>query len=207
MNKLCRFATSAAVVIAASAFATQASANPFAWLGLGYASTDNGNQVRADLRRRVVEYPSNEAPGTIIIDTPNTYLYYVLPGGKAIRYGVGVGREGFTWSGVKTVERKAEWPDWTPPPEMIARSPYLPRFMAGGLTNPLGARAMYLGGTFYRIHGTNAPSTIGSRATAGCIRMANDDVIDLYDRVKVGTKVMVLPAAERRAAAEFNWFH
>ena len=207
MNKLCRFATSAAVVIAASAFATQASANPFAWLGLGYASTDNGNQARADLQRRTVVYPSDEAPGTIIVDTQNTFLYYILPGGTAIRYGIGVGREGFTWSGVKTVERKAEWPDWTPPPEMIARSPYLPRFMAGGLTNPLGARAMYLGGTFYRIHGTNAPSTIGSRATAGCIRMANDDVIDLYDRVKVGTKVMVLPAAERRAAAEFNWFH
>jgi lipoprotein-anchoring transpeptidase ErfK/SrfK len=207
MNKLCRFATSAAVVIAASAFATQASANPFAWLGVGYASTDNGNQARADLQRRTVVYPSDEAPGTIIVDTQNTFLYYILPGGTAIRYGIGVGREGFTWSGVKTVERKAEWPDWTPPPEMIARSPYLPRFMAGGLTNPLGARAMYLGGTFYRIHGTNAPSTIGSRATAGCIRMANDDVIDLYDRVKVGTKVMVLPAAERRAAAEFNWFH
>ena len=207
MNKLCRFATSAAVAIAASAFATQASANPFAWLGLGYASTDNGNQARADLQRRTVVYPSDEAPGTIIVDTQNTFLYYILPGGTAIRYGIGVGREGFTWSGVKTVERKAEWPDWTPPPEMIARSPYLPRFMAGGVTNPLGARAMYLGGTFYRIHGTNAPSTIGSRATAGCIRMANDDVIDLYDRVKVGTKVMVLPAAERRAAAEFNWFH
>jgi lipoprotein-anchoring transpeptidase ErfK/SrfK len=207
MNKLCRFATAAAVVIAASAFATQASANPFAWLGLGYASTDNGNQVRADLRRATVAYPSDEAPGTVIVDTQNTYLYYILPGGKAIRYGIGVGREGFTWSGVKTVERKAEWPDWTPPPEMIARSPYLPRFMAGGVTNPLGARAMYLGGTFYRIHGTNAPSTIGSRATAGCIRMANEDVIDLYDRVKVGTKVVVLPAAERRAAAGFSLFH
>ena len=206
MNKFCRFATTAAVVIAASAFVTEASANPFAWLGFGHAATDNGNQVRADLRRRVVEYPSNEAPGTIIVDTPNTYLYYVLPGGKAIRYGVGVGREGFTWSGVKTVERKAEWPDWTPPAEMIARAPYLPRFMAGGAANPLGARAMYLSGTFYRIHGTNAPSTIGSRATAGCIRMVNEDVIDLYDRVKVGTKVVVLPVAERQAAAGFSWF-
>jgi lipoprotein-anchoring transpeptidase ErfK/SrfK len=201
---LCRFATAAAVVVAASALATQASANPFAWLGLGYTSTDNGNQVRADLRRVTVDYPSNEAPGTIIVDTPNTYLYYVLGGGKAIRYGIGVGREGFTWTGVKTVERKAEWPDWTPPPEMIARSPYLPRFMAGGATNPLGARAMYLSGTFYRIHGTNAPSTIGSRATAGCIRMANEDVIDLYDRVKVGAKVVVLPAAERHATGWFN---
>jgi lipoprotein-anchoring transpeptidase ErfK/SrfK len=204
MNKFCRFATTAAVAIAASAFVTEASASPFAWLGFG--ATDNGNQVRADLRRRVVEYPSNEAPGTIIVDTQNTYLYYVLPGGKAIRYGVGVGREGFTWSGVKTVERKAEWPDWTPPAEMIARAPFLPRFMAGGPNNPLGARAMYLSGTSYRIHGTNAPSTIGSRATAGCIRMVNEDAIDLYDRVKVGTKVVVLPVAERQAAAGFNWF-
>jgi lipoprotein-anchoring transpeptidase ErfK/SrfK len=201
MNTLCRFAAAAAVAVAASAFATQASANPFAWLG--YAATDNGNQVRADLRRATVNYPTNEAPGTVIVDTQNTYLYYVLGGGQAIRYGIGVGREGFTWAGVKTVERKSEWPDWTPPPEMIARSPYLPRFMAGGVTNPLGARAMYLSGSFYRIHGTNAPSTIGSRATAGCIRMVNDDVIDLYERVKVGAKVVVLPAAERHAS---GWF-
>jgi lipoprotein-anchoring transpeptidase ErfK/SrfK len=206
MNKLCRFATIAAIVVAASAFATQASANPLAWLGLGYAPTDNGNQVRADLRRATVDYPTDEAPGTIVVDTGNTYLYYVLPGGKAVRYGVGVGREGFTWSGVKTVERKAEWPDWTPPAEMIERAPYLPRFMAGGPTNPLGARAMYLNGSFYRIHGTNAPSTIGSRASAGCIRMANEDVIDLYERVKVGTKVVVLPASERRASAGFSLF-
>jgi len=204
MNTLCRFATAAAVAIAATAFATEASANPFAWLGLGYTSTDNGNQARADLRRVTVDYPTNEAPGTVVVDTQNTYLYYVLGGGKAIRYGIGVGREGFTWSGVKTVERKAEWPDWTPPVEMIARSPYLPRFMAGGVTNPLGARAMYLSGTFYRIHGTNAPSTIGSRATAGCIRLANEDVIDLYERVKVGAKVVVLPAAQRHATGWFN---
>jgi len=203
MNTLCRFAAAAAVAVAASAFATQASANPFALLGFGYTSTDNGNQVRADLRRATVNYQTNEAPGTVVVDTQNTYLYYVLGGGQAIRYGIGVGREGFTWSGVKTVERKSEWPDWTPPPEMIARSPYLPRFMAGGVTNPLGARAMYLSGSFYRIHGTNAPSTIGSRATAGCIRMVNDDVIDLYERVKVGAKVVVLPAAERHAS---GWF-
>ena len=204
MNTLCRFAAAAAVAVAASAFATQASANPFAWLG--YAATDNGNQVRADLRRATVNYPTNEAPGTVIVDTQNTYLYYVLGGGQAIRYGIGVGREGFTWAGVKTVERKSEWPDWTPPPEMIARSPSLPRFMAGGVTNPLGARAMYLSGSFYRIHGTNAPSTVGSRATAGCIRMVNDDVIDLYDRVKVGAKVVVLPAAERHASGWFGTY-
>jgi lipoprotein-anchoring transpeptidase ErfK/SrfK len=206
MNTLCRFAAAAAVAIAATACATQASANPFAWLGLGYSSTDNGNQVRADLRRVTVNYQTDEAPGTVVVDTQNTYLYYVLGGGKAIRYGIGVGREGFTWSGVKTVERKSEWPDWTPPPEMIARSPYLPRFMAGGVTNPLGARAMYLSGSFYRIHGTNAPATIGSRATAGCIRMVNEDVIDLYDRVKVGAKVVVLPAAERHATGWFGTY-
>src|SRR5215470_17555198 len=199
MNKLCRFATLAAVVIAASAFTTQASANPFGWLGLGYAPSDNGNQARADLRRVTVDYPTNEAPGTIIVDTPNTYLYLILGGGKAIRYGIGVGREGFTWSGVKSVERKAEWPDWTPPPEMIARSPYLPRFVAGGATNPLGARAMYLSGSVYRIHGTNAPETIGTQVSSGCIRLVNEDVIDLYSRVHVGTKVVVLPMTERRA--------
>jgi lipoprotein-anchoring transpeptidase ErfK/SrfK len=149
------------------------------------------------LRRQVVEFPSSEAPGTIVIDTPNTYLYYVLGGGRAVRYGIGVGREGFTWSGVQTVARKAEWPDWTPPPEMVARQPYLPRFMAGGLGNPLGARAMYLGGTIYRIHGTNQPETIGGRVSSGCIRMINEDVIDLYGRVEVGTKVVVLPAEHR----------
>jgi len=205
MNRLCRFATVAAVAIAASTCVTEACANPFAWFGFGYVPTDNGNQARADLQRRVVEYPGDETPGTIIVDTANTYLYYVLSGGRAIRYGIGVGREGFAWSGVKTVERKAEWPDWTPPPEMIARAPYLPRFTAGGEGSPLGARAMYLSGSFYRIHGTNAPSTIGSRATSGCIRMINEDVIDLYDRVKVGTKVIVLPAAERHA--DTGWFN
>ena len=199
MNRLCRFATAAAVLIAAGAFATEASANPFAWLG--FSPTDNGNQVRADLRRGTVEYPTNEAPGTIVVDTANTYLYYILPGGRAIRYGIGVGREGFTWSGVKTVERKAEWPDWTPPPEMIQRQPYLPRFVAGGETNPLGARALYLSGSVYRIHGTNAPDTIGGRVSSGCIRLVNEDVVDLYSRVKVGTKVIVKPIGEHRAAS------
>lgn len=150
-------------------------------------------QIPARLHRHVVEYPTREAVGTIVIDTPNTYLYYVLGGGKAVRYGIGVGREGFTWSGVKAVERKAEWPDWIPPAEMLQRQPYLPRFMAGGPGNPLGARAMYLGGTVYRIHGTNAPSTIGKQVSSGCIRMLNEDVIDLYSRVNVGTKVVVLP--------------
>ncbi|WP_284419989.1 MULTISPECIES: L,D-transpeptidase [unclassified Bradyrhizobium] len=145
------------------------------------------------LRRTVVTLETREAPGTIIIDTGNTYLYYVLGGGRALRYGVGVGREGFTWSGVQTVTRKAEWPDWHPPAQMIARQPYLPRFMAGGPGNPLGARAMYLGSSEYRIHGTNDPTTIGKFVSSGCVRLTNEDVSDLFSRVQVGTKVVVLP--------------
>jgi lipoprotein-anchoring transpeptidase ErfK/SrfK len=155
-------------------------------------------ELPARLKRQIVNYPTREAPGTIIIDTPNTYLYYVLGGGQAIRYGIGVGRDGFTWSGVQSITKKAEWPDWTPPPEMIARQPYLPRHMAGGPGNPLGARAMYLGGTVYRIHGTNAPQTIGTHVSSGCIRLTNQDVSDLYSRVSVGSKVIVLPM-DRRA--------
>ncbi|GAB9134501.1 MULTISPECIES: L,D-transpeptidase [Bradyrhizobium] len=156
-------------------------------------------EIPARFRRQTVSYATREAPGTIIIDTPNTYLYYVLGNGQAVRYGIGVGRDGFTWSGIQSVTKKAEWPDWTPPPEMIARQPYLPRHMAGGPGNPLGARAMYLGGTIYRIHGTNAPDTIGKHVSSGCIRLTNDDVTDLYSRVSVGTKVIVLPMTERRA--------
>jgi lipoprotein-anchoring transpeptidase ErfK/SrfK len=145
------------------------------------------------LRRTVVNFDGGEPAGTVIIDTGNTVLYYVIGGGRAIRYGVGVGRDGFTWSGVQTVTRKAEWPDWHPPGEMIARQPYLPRFMAGGPGNPLGARAMYLGASEYRIHGTNDPSTIGKFVSSGCIRLTNEDVTDLFNRVNVGTKVVVLP--------------
>jgi lipoprotein-anchoring transpeptidase ErfK/SrfK len=144
-------------------------------------------------RRAVVSINTREAPGTVIIDTGNTALYYVLGQGRAIRYGVGVGREGFTWAGTQTITRKAEWPDWHPPAEMIARQPYLPRFMAGGPGNPLGARAMYLGSSEYRIHGTNDPTTIGKFVSSGCIRLTNDDVADLFSRVDVGTKVVVLP--------------
>jgi lipoprotein-anchoring transpeptidase ErfK/SrfK len=165
------------------------------------AATEDGNgavEMPARLKRQIVSYPTREAPGTVIIDTPNTYLYYVLGGGQAVRYGIGVGRDGFTWSGTQSVTKKAEWPDWTPPPEMIARQPYLPRHMAGGPGNPLGARAMYLGGTVYRIHGTNAPETIGTRVSSGCIRLTNQDVSDLYARVNVGTRVIVLPM-DRRA--------
>jgi lipoprotein-anchoring transpeptidase ErfK/SrfK len=203
-----------ATVIAATALSTQALANPFEAIfgqaqqerqvpsqAYGYANpNDDTAEVRGDFRRQVVNYPTKEAPGTIVVDTPNTYLYLVMAGGKAMRYGIGVGREGFTWSGVKTIERKAEWPDWTPPPEMIQRQPYLPRFVAGGPTNPLGARAMYLSGSVYRIHGTNAPSTIGGRVSSGCIRMVNEDVTDLYNRVGVGTKVVVLPMTGRSAS-------
>jgi lipoprotein-anchoring transpeptidase ErfK/SrfK len=150
-------------------------------------------QLPANLRRQIVNYATHEASGTVVIDTPHTYLYLVLGNGKAMRYGIGVGREGFTWAGTQHIARKAEWPDWHPPAEMIARQPYLPRFMAGGPGNPLGARAMYLGNTEYRIHGTNAPSTIGHHVSSGCIRLVNEDVEDLYSRVKVGAKVVVMP--------------
>jgi lipoprotein-anchoring transpeptidase ErfK/SrfK len=150
-------------------------------------------QLPPNLRRQEVTFPTKEPAGTLIVDTPNTYLYYVLGGGRAVRYGVRVGRDGFTWTGVQKISRKAEWPDWHPPTEMIERQPYLPRFMAGGPGNPLGARAMYLGNTVYRIHGTNQPSTIGKFVSSGCIGMLNEDVSDLFDRVKVGTRVVVMP--------------
>src|ERR1044072_3999606 len=153
--------------------------------------TEQSYQAPAQFRRQVVAYTGSEAPGTIIIDRPNTFLYFVMGNGRAMRYGIGVGRDGFRWSGVQHITKKAEWPDWNPPAEMIARQPDLPRFMAGGATNPLGARAMYLGNTIYRIHGTNAPSTIGQRVSSGCIRLTNDDVTDLASRVSVGAKVIV----------------
>jgi lipoprotein-anchoring transpeptidase ErfK/SrfK len=158
-------------------------------------------QLAPNLRRQEVAFPTKEPAGTLVVDTPNTYLYYVLGGGRAIRYGVRVGRDGFTWTGVQKITRKAEWPDWHPPPEMIDRQPYLPRFMAGGPGNPLGARAMYLGSTVYRIHGTNQPSTIGKFVSSGCIGMLNDDVSDLFDRVKVGTRVVVMPGNPPAALA------
>ena len=150
-------------------------------------------QLAPNLRRQEVPFATKEPAGTLVVDTPNTYLYYVLGGGRAIRYGVRVGRDGFTWTGVQKISRKAEWPDWHPPTEMIERQPYLPRFMAGGPGNPLGARAMYLGSTVYRIHGTNQPSTIGKFVSSGCIGMLNEDVSDLFERVKVGTRVVVMP--------------
>jgi lipoprotein-anchoring transpeptidase ErfK/SrfK len=203
-----------AAAFAGAVFATAASANPFFLspparqphpyeppTATAPHEQDDGIAEQSRFKRQIVDYRTTESAGTVIIDTPHTFLYYVLGNGKAIRYGIGVGREGFTWSGTQTVTRKAEWPDWTPPTEMIDRQPYLPRFMAGGPQNPLGARAMYLGGTIYRIHGTNAPSTIGSRVSSGCIRLVNDDVIDLYSRVNVGTKVIVLPIEHRADGA------
>jgi len=152
-------------------------------------------QLPPHLRRQEVSFPTKEPAGTIVVDTANTHLYYVLGGGRAVRYGVRVGRDGFTWNGVQKVTRKAEWPDWHPPSEMIERQPYLPRFMAGGPGNPMGARAMYLGSTVYRIHGTNQPSTIGKFVSSGCIGMLNEDVSDLFDRAKVGTRVVVMPGS------------
>ena len=143
------------------------------------------------LQRQVVLYRSTEEPGTIIVHTSERFLYVVQPNGRAIRYGIGVGRDGFQWQGLLRITRKQEWPDWTPPPEMIERQPYLPRFMAGGPGNPMGARALYLGTTIYRIHGTNQPKTIGSAVSSGCFRLVNHDVIDLFDRIPVGTKVIV----------------
>ncbi|MBY0532732.1 MAG: L,D-transpeptidase [Xanthobacteraceae bacterium] len=151
-------------------------------------------EMPAHLKRQIVNYQTKELPGTVIIDTANTYLYLVLGDGRAMRYGIGVGREGFTWAGTQKIANKAEWPDWRPPQDMIVRQPYLPRFVAGGTHNPLGARALYLGNTQYRIHGTNQPRTIGQRVSSGCIRMTNDDVADLYSRVSVGTRVVVLSA-------------
>jgi lipoprotein-anchoring transpeptidase ErfK/SrfK len=163
--------------------------------------TAAGLDDTSPLRRQVVDYPTRETPGTIVIDTPHTFLYLVLGNGKALRYGIGVGRQGFTWSGTETISRKAEWPDWYPPAEMVARQPYLPRFVAGGPNNPLGARALYLGHSEYRIHGTNDPSTIGHHVSSGCIRLTNADIIDLFGRVGVGTKVVVLPQTARAVPA------
>ena len=159
-------------------------------------------QLPAQFRRQMVTYPSNEPSGTIIIDTGHTFLYLTLGHGTAMRYGIGVGRQGFTWSGVETIVRKSEWPDWIPPAQMVARQPYLPRWVGGGPGNPLGARALYLGNTEYRIHGTNDPSSIGKHVSSGCIRLQNADIIDLYNRVGIGTKVVVLANDPRRVSLD-----
>jgi lipoprotein-anchoring transpeptidase ErfK/SrfK len=157
----------------------------------GYEPDAESERLPAIYQRQLVFYRSNEAAGTIIVETSQRFLYVVQGNSRAMRYGIGVGRDGFQWSGLLKISRKAEWPDWVPPTEMIARQPYLPRFMAGGPGNPLGARALYLGNTVYRIHGTNQPQTIGQSVSSGCFRLVNPDVIDLFDRIPVGTRVIV----------------
>jgi lipoprotein-anchoring transpeptidase ErfK/SrfK len=158
----------------------------------GIAPTpDAESKLNSAYRHQMVLYNTSEAPGTLIIDTSDRFLYLIQPNNRAMRYGIGVGRDGFQWQGLLKITRKAEWPDWTPPAEMIERQPYLPRFMAGGPGNPMGARALYLGNTVYRIHGTNAPQTIGHAVSSGCFRLANEEIVDLYERVPVGSKVIV----------------
>jgi lipoprotein-anchoring transpeptidase ErfK/SrfK len=186
-------ATDAALAQAASAAAMRETMN----IGdePGRVSTEEVIIREGAFARQLVFFRSNEPAGTLVIHTSEKFLYLVLGNNRALRYGIGVGREGFTWSGLVRISRKAEWPDWTPPPEMIQRQPYLPRFMAGGPGNPMGSRALYLGSTVYRIHGTNQPETIGHAVSSGCFRLANGDVIDLYSRVPVGTKVVIRHAA------------
>jgi lipoprotein-anchoring transpeptidase ErfK/SrfK len=157
----------------------------------GYVPTPQEEQIDPAYQRQPVFFRTTEPPGTIVVHTSERFLYLVQGNNRAIRYGVGVGRAGFQWAGLHKITRKAEWPDWTPPPEMIERQPYLPRFMAGGPGNPMGARALYIGATVYRIHGTNQPHTIGSAVSSGCFRMVNPDVMDLFERVPVGTRVVV----------------
>ena len=184
-------ATVAAVQPSADPTQDQQPAFSSGHMAYGGAPESEGRPLASAIPRELVAYNGPYAPGMIVISTDEKRLYYILPDGQAIRYGVGVGRPGFEWSGVKTITAKREWPDWTPPPEMIKRRPDIPHHMEGGLDNPLGARAMYLGGTVYRIHGSNEPDTIGQAVSSGCIRMTNDDVADLYERAKVGTKVVV----------------
>jgi lipoprotein-anchoring transpeptidase ErfK/SrfK len=187
-----RFAFVAALVLT-SAASGQATPLFFGSSAPGpLAMLETESAPAAEPTRALVDYSGQQAPGTVIVSTAERHLYFVLPGRRAIRYAVGVGRDGFQWAGTQTITRKQEWPDWRPPSEMIRRRPDLPRYMAGGPGNPLGARAMYLGGSIYRIHGSNEPDTIGQAVSSGCIRMLNDDVADLYERVRVGTTVVVL---------------
>ena len=178
------------VACLSGAFSASASANP---LSRGPIADFLNLFQQQPIPRQVVAWRKGHAPGTVVISTGQRRLYYVLGNGQAIQYGVGVGRQGFSWSGTKTVTMKREWPDWRPPAQMLKRRPDLPRYMSGGMDNPLGARALYLGSSLYRIHGSNEPDTIGAAVSSGCIRMTNRDVMDLYDRVKIGTKVVVLP--------------
>lgn len=194
MNWMRNLATAGALILCALPVAVVAQVN-------AYAPTMNepppgvdsnaGFELPYEYKRQAVFYRTNEEPGTIIVNTHDRFLYLVQGNNRAIRYGVGVGRDGFQWGGIHRITRKSEWPDWTPPPEMIARQPYLPRFMAGGSGNPMGARAMYIGTTVYRVHGTNAPETIGHSVSSGCFRLVNSEIEDLYERVPVGTKIVV----------------
>ena len=197
-------ALSCASAQAQSLFASASTLNQPQYQAMPADQDETDGALDPRLQRQIVGYSTNEAPGTVVIDTPHTYLYFVLGNGQAIRYGIGVGRDGFTWAGVKQIARKAEWPDWYPPQEMIARQPYLPRMTAGGPGNPLGARAMYLGNSEYRIHGTNNPATIGKQVSSGCIRLTNEDVTDLYNRVQVGAKVVVLPMTQPANVAQLH---
>jgi len=172
-------------------FAAPASAEATGWINPATFGQFENQSYASPIRRQEVSYETSHPPGTIVVDTQERRLYLVLENGRAIRYGVGVGRPGFEWSGVQRVSMKREWPDWRPPAQMLRRQPDLPRHMPGGVENPLGARALYLGSTLYRIHGSNEPETIGDAVSSGCIRMTNEDVMDLYDRVKVGARVVV----------------
>ncbi|SFC28877.1 Lipoprotein-anchoring transpeptidase ErfK/SrfK [Bosea sp. CRIB-10] len=190
MLRFFRLALIAGTAVAATATAAVAEIDPLTRQPL-VSYVDPAKAQATAIPREVVSYNGGQRPGTIVINTVERRLYYVLPDGKAVRYGVGVGRPGFEWGGTQTITRKAEWPTWTPPAQMLKRRPDLPRFMPGGPENPMGARAMYLGSTLYRIHGSNEPETIGQAVSSGCIRMLNEDVIDLYERAKVGTRVVV----------------
>lgn len=190
MLRFFRLAMIAGTAFAATATAAVAEIDPLTRQPL-VNYVDPAKAQATAIPREVVSYNGGQRPGTIVIDTNERRLYFVLPEGKAVRYGVGVGRPGFEWGGTQTITRKAEWPTWTPPAQMLKRRPDLPRFMPGGPENPMGARAMYLGSTLYRIHGSNEPETIGQAVSSGCIRMLNEDVIDLYERAKVGTRVVV----------------
>ena len=191
MLRFSRLALIAGTALAATATAAVAEIDPLTRQPL-VTYVDPAKAQATAIPREIVSYDGKQRPGTIVINTSERRLYYVLPDGKAVRYGVGVGRPGFDWAGSQTITRKAEWPGWTPPAQMLKRRPDLPRFMPGGPENPLGARALYLGSTLYRIHGSNEPETIGQAVSSGCVRLTNDDVIDLYDRVQVGAKVIVL---------------
>jgi lipoprotein-anchoring transpeptidase ErfK/SrfK len=193
MRLTAAFALSTLVLSAPAAFASQTILDPITGRAVNATpSNSSGRAAATPIPRQTVDYAGPHRPGTIVVNTAERRLYLVMENGKALKYGVGVGRPGFAWGGVKAVTRKAEWPSWTPPAQMLKRRPDLPRFMPGGPENPMGARAMYLGSSLYRIHGSNEPETIGQAVSSGCIRMLNDDVIDLYGRVRVGTRVVVV---------------